>query len=419
MLNKRVLPIILIICALTGVASSFLLVYERHFRNINREIKHNAVTLLSLTRALCGEKHSFISCDRVDASSHSRFLSVPQTSWGMMYFLLLFFSTIPFFFLRENPKKDYVKLIFWFLIFGSLYSIYMFAVSLIAIRALCPLCMVTYVANWVSLGVVVLEIVRNRENPFKLIDSAKNLLAAIMLKRKTALTVLCVVICSSVAAGFFLDQFILRLKSNFVEKSRNAIIDKIVAEFYAQSAMDVRPSFVCAIGNPAARVTIVEFSDFLCPHCKKASEFIKQAASEFGDKVRVVFMNVPLESQCNSQVKKDLHPGACMLAKGSICAARQSAFQTYMDHAFNLHPRNAGREEMLQLAVISGLEIAEFERCLTSAETEYELKKQIDEAHRLNIHSTPTIFINGKILKNWGDVEIIKKAIGKILSEAN
>lgn len=416
--KKRIFPIILIVCALAGIAASFLLAYERHFRDIARELKHEAGAMSSMTHSLCGEAQSFVNCEKVDSAPQSRFLSLPQTSWGMMYFLALFIFIVPLLFLGEEARKAYGRLLFWPLLFGSLYSLYMFAVSLIAIRALCPLCMVTYAANWISLGIITKEAAHNKENPLKIMDVAKSLRAAMTLQGKVALAAsFCIALCVAIPTGLFLDFFVLRMKANFIEQRRSAIIDKIIAEFYAQSALEVRPSFACAIGNPAAPVIIMEFSDFLCPHCKKASEFIKQAASEFGDKVRVVFMNVPLESQCNRQVKKDVHPGACMLAKGAICAARQSAFAAYMEHAFNLHPKNAGREEMRQLAVISGLEIAAFESCLASGETEQELKKQIDEAHRLNIHSTPTIIINGKILKSWGDTEIIRKAVRKALEE--
>ncbi len=416
MRKQRWLPIVLVVCALTGVVANFLLSYERHFRDITREMKHEAGALSAMTHAFCGEAQSFINCERVEASRHSRFLSIPQTSWGMMYFLGMFFFSIPLFVVQSGGHKGYRNILFLLFLFGSLYSLYMFAVSIFAIRALCPLCMVTYAANWISLGILALNMIHNKENPFNIKDALCKLRAAMPLQRKVVLAAyLCVTLCISIPAGLFLDYFILRLKANFIEERRNAIINTIAAEFYTQNALDVRPSFVCAIGNPAAPVMIVEFSDFLCPHCKKASEFIKSAASEFGDMVRVVFMNVPLESTCNSQVKKDVHPGACLLAKGAICAARQSAFAVYMEHAFNLHPKNAGIKEMHQLAVFSGIDISAYENCIASSETEEELRKQLGEAHRLGIHSTPTIFINGKQLTKWGDAEIIKRAIRKVL----
>lgn len=418
MQRKRLLSIIIFGCALAGVAANFLLSYERHFRDIAREINREAGVVSSVTRSLCGDAQSFVNCERVDRSPHARFLSIPQTSWGMMYFLAMLFFIIPLFFLYGGAQRAYLAILFWPLLFGSLYSLYMCAVSFFAIRALCPLCMVSYAANWISLGVLIVDFVKSKENPINIKDELRNLRAVPSLQWKVVLAAyLCIALCAAIPAGLFLDFFVLRLKANVIEKRRSTIIDAIVAEFSAQNAVELQPSFVCAIGNPSAPVVIVEFSDLLCPHCKKAYEFIKQATAEFGDRVRVVFMNVPLESKCNSQVKKDVHPGACLLAKGAICAARQSAFATYMEHAFNLHPKNTGIEQMRQLAVISGLHISTFESCLASSDTENELKKQIDEAHRLNIHSTPTIIINGKILKSWGDTEIIKKAIRMVLEK--
>ncbi len=59
--------------------------------------------------------------------------------------------------------------------------------------------------------------------------------------------------------SLFLDFLALQLKVNFIEERRHAIIDKIVEEYYAQNTMEVRVSFVCAIGNPMESVTIEIF----------------------------------------------------------------------------------------------------------------------------------------------------------------
>lgn len=415
MKNIKLLAVILLFCALAGIFASFLLAHERHFRDIARELKSDA-GIISMTHAACGRASSFISCERVDSAPQSRLLSLPQTSWGMMYFLVILGFIVPVFVIGHPTRNAYIVFLFWIVVFGACYSLYMFAVSIIAIRALCPLCLVTYFATWIAVSFIAFYLWREKENPAKILHALRELRGAISLQRKVVLAAfLGLVLCAALPAGLFLDYYVIRLKEHFIAEKRNAVFDAIVEEFSRQSSIHINPSQACAMGNPAAPVTIVEFSDFLCPHCKKASEFIKTAASEFGDKVRVIFMNLPLESGCNSDVKKDVHVGSCLLAKGAICAARQSAFVAYMDHTFSIRPKNAGKEEMRQLAVFSGIDISAFESCIASYETELELQKQISEAHRLDIHSTPTIFINGKQLKSWGDVEIIKRAIKKAL----
>ncbi|MCX7677976.1 MAG: thioredoxin domain-containing protein [Spirochaetes bacterium] len=416
MKSQRWCAVLLLLCALIGTGATFLIAYERHFREIIWELKYQENFVLSMASALCGKRDSYVSCERVDKSTYSHFLSIPQTSWGMMYFTLLLCGIIPLFVFRNSLYNDYIRVLFWMLLIGTAYSLYMFAVSIIFIRALCPLCVVTYCANLTSLGLVVSYLCRWKLNPFSLREAVREFGEKISLQSLRALVAFSALsIGAAILVGLFLDYCVIKLKENVIEERRNAIIDKIIDEFLAEKVHDVQPSFVCSFGKAGAPILIVEFSDFLCGHCKKASEIITKIAQEFGDSVHVVFMNFPLDSTCNRGVNKNVHPGACLLAKGAICASKQNEFPVYLEHAFNLAPKNTDVMHMRQLAVLSALDVPLFESCLVAHETEIELQKQIAEAQRLNVHATPTIFINGRHLKKWGSVEIVRKAIRKVL----
>lgn len=173
----------------------------------------------------------------------------------------------------------------------------------------------------------------------------------------------------------------------------------------------------CTAGNIGAKVTIVEFSDFLCPYCKTASELLKTVMNGFDGKVKLVFVNYPLDKKCNSYVKAKMHQGACSLAKGAICASRQNRFGEYMEAAFALDVKNAGMPEMRRLAILSHLELPVFMDCLELPETGVELNNQMEALHKLNINSVPVIFINGKQLSNWSDKDAMVRMIENELAK--
>ena len=53
-----------------------------------------------------------------------------------------------------------------------------------------------------------------------------------------------------------------------------------------------------------AKVTVIEFADFDCPHCRLAGYYVKDLAHRYGDQVRFVFKNYPLGSKCNDGLSR-------------------------------------------------------------------------------------------------------------------
>jgi len=411
--------IILLALALLGALATYILAQEHHFGQMLREHNVRLSVFSDFSRAACGDPQAkgipsarFFDCERVNSSPHATMLSLPQTSWGMFYFLFTALIILPLFVLDDKARRHYAAFVFWPVALGSLYSVYMLLVSVIKVRAICPLCMVTYVVNWASLGTLIVMLKKEKASPFSLVYAMWEIRAALNFQRKVWLVAgIAVAFCFSLAAGLLFDNYFNWVKERHFRQKRDEVIADIAVKFAAQQREELRPSRACVTGGPGAEVTIVEFSDFLCGHCRVASEFIKKAAAEFGPRVEIIFMNLPLDKSCNREMKKEFHRGSCALAKGAICAAAQARLDGYIENAFGLHPREPGKDVMRQLAVLSRLDIPQFEGCLASPATAAELSKQLAEAHRLKISSTPTIFINGKRLKVWQDRDLLVKLI--------
>ncbi len=176
-------------------------------------------------------------------------------------------------------------------------------------------------------------------------------------------------------------------------------------------AVNLKVPETCIAGNPGAEVTIIEFSDFLCPYCKTASELLKTVLKSYEGRIKLVFVNYPLDMKCNVNVKTKMHQGACLLAKGAVCSARQNRFSEYMEAAFALNGKSADIQEVRQLAILSHVDLPLFMDCMKGPETEIEIKNQIESLHRLNINSVPVIFINGRQIPNWSDKAAMMRII--------
>jgi protein-disulfide isomerase len=151
-----------------------------------------------------------------------------------------------------------------------------------------------------------------------------------------------------------------------------------------------------AAGNPSvgpenAPVTLVEFADFECPHCREFSDDFASIKQKF-PQVRLVYKDYPLT---------DIHPWAESAAIGARCAFMQSpaAFWKMHDTIFknqdNITPDNAW-DSLNAFAKDQGLDADAFKTCMSSPEAAKAVEANRADALALGINSTPTVYVNGR-----------------------
>jgi len=166
-------------------------------------------------------------------------------------------------------------------------------------------------------------------------------------------------------------------------------------------------------GAADAPITIVEFSDFQCPACGHAFADLRDLVKARRD-VRLVFRHYPLDAACNSAMPQTLHPDACAAAIASECASDQGRFWEYHDLLFT-HQSTLDRESLFRYARDVGLDIDRFRTCLDSPDARARVTQDVDAGTRLEIDSTPTLFINGRRLQGaldrayWNPALVIEK----------
>lgn len=139
-------------------------------------------------------------------------------------------------------------------------------------------------------------------------------------------------------------------------------------------------------GPVDAPYTIVEYGDFQCEFCLKASGSIQQVHDQIGDQLRYVWRHAPLQRQ---------HPNALADAEASEAAALQGKFFEFERGLFS-DQENQRPSDLLRLAARLGLDVDKFERDLTSARVTGRVQEDILDAEAMNITSVPTLFVNGR-----------------------
>ena len=138
-------------------------------------------------------------------------------------------------------------------------------------------------------------------------------------------------------------------------------------------------------GPVTAPVTIVEFSDYECPHCGRAAPVLRDLEREFEGRVRVVHMHFPLSG----------HIHAMAASKAAVAAQRQNKFWEFHDLLFaNQSALEAA--DLERYATQLQLDMTRFRADAQSPATEAQVAADRREGERLQIEGTPTIFINGR-----------------------
>ncbi|MFF2632612.1 Na+/H+ antiporter NhaA [Microbacterium sp. NPDC058021] len=157
-------------------------------------------------------------------------------------------------------------------------------------------------------------------------------------------------------------------------------------------------------GAADAPYTIVEYGDFQCPFCLKASGSIQQVHDALGDRLRYVWRHAPLTRQ---------HPNALAGAEASEAAARQGKFFEF-ERALFADQDNQRPADIVRIAERIGLDVARFERDLESAEVAARVQDDMLDAEAMNITSVPTLFINGRRHTGPYDAQALIRALGEM-----
>lgn len=204
--------------------------------------------------------------------------------------------------------------------------------------------------------------------------------------------------------GYLEEQRTAERRTTFVEelrrKSKIEVLLKPPPVFRASIEVDGAP----IRGPKVAPITIVEYSDFHCPYCRRVQPTLLQLLAKYPTQVRLVYKHLPLDN---------LHPQARKFAEASWCAAEQDRFWQFHDAVYNA--ANPIAVPLADFAGKSGLDVAKFESCLASGKAAPIVQAQADEGARHGVNGTPGFFINGRALSGAVPFETFVRLIDEEL----
>jgi protein-disulfide isomerase len=176
-------------------------------------------------------------------------------------------------------------------------------------------------------------------------------------------------------------RYLSRLVSEGFEKSE--IQDMFADRYDPKRQVDIDIAEAPVRGAPMASITIVEFSDFECPHCGAAQPVLAGIVEQFQGKVKLAFKHFPLEG----------HVNAVPAARAAYAAQQQGKFFEVADALFE-HQSELSEDKIRALAKSAGLDMDKFEADFTSEASRERVERDRKDGDKLSIEGTPALFIN-------------------------
>jgi len=206
---------------------------------------------------------------------------------------------------------------------------------------------------------------------------------------------------SILIAGLMIGGAVLYTRSDSPKVAANngATVQQIAGNTeQAGSPVNVFADDDAVLGNPDAPVTIIEFSDFQCPFCRKFyKETLPQIKKDYilTGKAKLVYRDFPLVQ---------IHPGATPAAEGAECAKEQGEFWEMHDAIFDEQEKLGSgtvqftADDVKKWAANIGLDTSKFNQCLDSGKYKQEVEKDLADGSAAGVNGTPATFINGRLV---------------------
>lgn len=160
------------------------------------------------------------------------------------------------------------------------------------------------------------------------------------------------------------------------------------------------------MGPKSSKVSFIEFSDFQCPFCRRASMATRRILAEYKDRVHFVWKNFPLS----------FHNRARYASLAAMCANEEGKFFEYHDKVFDNNTALSDKDLIGYAKAIGIKDMKAFEKCYNSKKYNDKINKDISEAQSYGLSGTPSFFINGELHVGALPYEQLKSIVEEALN---
>ena len=356
---------LMLILSLAGLLISVVLA-RIHFK-VNSEAGFHS---------FCGRGSTF-NCDDVARSPYSIWLGVPMALWGVWGYCLA--AAVALWGLRaRRAALTAACSLPLFTGFVGL-SVVLGSISAFRLHALCILCASTYGIN---LSLFILALVHAANIGFSPVAAAP--LHAFREGAGKPLAIL--VLLGATVLG------LVALVPSYWPQSGKPRASRLAGSGLARGEV---PGGGHWIGAQKPTLTITEFSDYECPHCRQAHAQLRNIVAQFPDRVRLVHRHFPLDQACNRSIERPFHQFACWAAQLAECAGRAGRFWDANDILFELS-NSLDTQSTKKIAAELKLDPAALDRCM-KGEGLADVKNDIEVGIALKLEGTPSFLVDGQV----------------------
>lgn len=363
---------------------------------------------LSAGQSLCNLSSNF-NCDAVAASAYSQILSIPLALLGFLAQVVFLVLLNASHFSLSQYSENLRRILFWFSLVIAFVSIIMGLISIFQLSTYCLFCIATYLLSWVTLY---LAWKFQLDSPF---ESLSVDLGVLLKECRWAL----ILILAIPAAGWFGNSLIL---SNYGMSRLDQMIKEEIAIWQESPVYNFTDAGLVhsPVNGQNAKMVIVEFADFLCPHCKTAATTLDAFVNSTND-VKFVFKSFPLDGKCNKALTSSGDGFRCQLASSVYCAEKLNrrgwkAQEWVFKKQESLFSGADLEKFLLEFSQNLELNLDELKSCISSDETYEQIVSQAAEGAAAKIQGTPAIFVNGKKVQRGQFIPVLQ-AIQKQIRE--
>jgi uncharacterized membrane protein/protein-disulfide isomerase len=370
---------LLVLFALTGLIAS----------SISSYVHYQLLTDPSYS-SFC-DVNATVSCTQAYVSRYGSFLGVPVAVGGVIFFALVALLSG----LTGGPaspaRENAAGYVFGLSTVGLTFALYLAWASYFVLNVFCILCAITYVS------VIALFVISGGATTFPMLTLPRRASRDLRTLVSSPLAlVLLLAVCAGSAAliAAFPDEASAQAAQAEAVASYTPLSPEDRAQLEAWWA--VQPTVDLPVPRAAGtKVLIVKFSDYQCPGCRAAHVSLKPVLAKYqGQGVEFVLKHYPLEGECNPNTPNMNHYGSCEAAV-AYEMARSTPHQARLDDWLFDHQQTLSKD-VVRAAAAEQAGIKDFDaRYDATLET---VRADAALGARLKVTSTPTIFINGKVL---------------------
>jgi len=351
------------------------------------------------------------NCEVIDSSPYSEVAGIPLAGIGAVFFAFCLFVLLTS--TGARRKAGLLSSVMLALLVVALgIDLILFGIQAFTIKNFCLFCLLTYVCNlFLFVGTVQAFGPEGKFSLGKVKSTFRFSGEGTEFSVPSLVIVLVGVLCVTTMVA--LVPSFVRTDSPHNEKVQDAMV-QFFENWKKQPNRNIEfKDGDGTMGNPGSRVRVTIFSDFECPHCRKAAFTLGSALHPIKDRVFLVFKHFPLDSTCNPLLQYQLHAHACELARLGYCAKKKGKFWEFHDKVFlNMDEEDIKKGTAhIKSQLKDVFSEKEYDDCQKNPAAIKNTEQDIQLGRELGIQGTPSLFINGKKFAIPLSVENLQKMI--------